>query len=178
MHNKILSRFTSMAALAMILTAGSPAFAATVTGDPSQPGGVSASVPVSASVADYVEINFNACAFGAVAGASGSSASCTDAITIASNTNANVAFSSTQLTHSVDSTKHLDTTYSVDQNAGIPQTFGPDLNDLTNSASFTQNAAPLNTLTTYNLSGTATIIDSESIAGSYSANVTVTVTKI
>src|SRR5581483_5244163 len=79
-----------MAGLALVGMAAGPAWAGSVSGAPNGTG-ISASIPVSATVSDYAEIVFNQCAFSAMSGP-GASATCSDSAQVKSNANVNVTF--------------------------------------------------------------------------------------
>jgi hypothetical protein len=162
----------SLAALAWLST---PAWAGSVFGDPNGTG-ISASIPVSATVSDYAEIVFNQCAFGSMTGP-GASATCMDTPQVKSNANVNVTFAPSRLTRTGGS-EHLTSSYTFKQGNGTPSNaVSADPGSQLTSVSFAQAAAPLDTPTTYTINGSASVINSETIAGSYTGQIVVTVVK-
>jgi hypothetical protein len=164
-----------MGSLAALATLTTPAWAGSVAGDPNG-AGISASIPVSATVSDYAEIIFNQCAFGSMTGP-GASATCTDTPQVKSNANVNVTFTPSRLTRTGGS-EHLTSSYTFRQGSGEPSSpVSADPGSSLTSVTFAQAAAPLDTPTTYTINGSASVINNETIAGSYTGQIVVTVVK-
>lgn len=162
-------------AAALVAGMAVPSFAGSVSGDPAG-SGISASIPVSASVSDYAEITFNSCAFAAMNGPSASS-NCTETPQVKSNAAINVTFTPTRLLRS-GGTEHLNSVYTFKQGTGLPSAnVSADPGSVLTNVAFAQAAAALDTPTTYTVNGTASVINGETVAGSYAGTISVTVVK-
>lgn len=160
--------------LGLVMVAG-PALAGSVSGDPNG-SGISASIPASATVSDYAEIVFDQCAFGSMTGP-GASSTCSTTAQVKSNANVNVTFTPSRLTR-VGGTEHVNSSYTFQQGSGpVSPATSADPGSTVTSQAYAQNAAPLSTPTTYTIAGSASVIDSETVAGSYNGTIVVTVVK-
>ncbi|MEW6545061.1 MAG: hypothetical protein AB1411_15810 [Nitrospirota bacterium] len=169
----ITGKMVALAVAGALMT--TPAFAGSVSGDPAG-AGISASIPTSATVTDYAEIVFNQCAFSAMTGP-GATATCTDSAQVKSNANINVTFTPTRMTRS-GGTEHINSSYTFAQGANpASAAISADPGSTNTSYVVAQNAAPLDTPTTYAIAGSASVINGETIAGSYNGTIVVTVVK-
>jgi hypothetical protein len=94
---------------------------------------------------------------------------------VRSTTNVNVTFQPTRLRRT-GGQEHLTSSYTFAQGTGQASArVSADTGSTVTSVAFAQPGANLNTPMTYQVSGSASVIAAETVAGSYTGNITITV---